>query len=64
MASVSPKTDMQIHRHIIEELTWDPRVDATEVGVEVEGGVVTLTGTVTSWAKRLRPRRPPAASPA
>lgn len=53
MADVSPKTDMQIHRHIIEELTWDPRVDATEVGVEVEGGVVTLTGTVTSWAKRL-----------
>ena len=53
MAHVSPKTDAQIHRHIIEELTWDPRVDETEVGVEVEAGVVTLTGTVTSWAKRL-----------
>ena len=53
MAHVSPKTDAQIHRDIIEELTWDPRVDETEVGVEVEGGVVTLTGTVTSWAKRL-----------
>ena len=53
MARVSPKTDAQIHHDIIEELTWDPRVDETEVGVAVEGGVVTLTGTVTSWAKRL-----------
>ena len=53
MGRVSSKTDPQIHHDIIEELTWDPRVDETEVGVEVDGGVVTLTGTVTSWAKRL-----------
>ena len=54
MARVSPKTDAQIHHDIIEELTLgSPRRRETEVGVEVEGGVVTLTGTVTSWAKRL-----------
>ena len=28
-------------------------VDETEVGVQVADGVVTLTGTVTSWAKRV-----------
>lgn len=49
----SGKKDAQIHRDVIEELSWDSRVDETEVGVEVDGGVVTLTGTVTSWAKRL-----------
>lgn len=47
------KSDAQIHHDVLEELRWDSRVDATEVGIEVDGGVVTLTGTVTSWAKRL-----------
>jgi osmotically-inducible protein OsmY len=47
------KTDTQIHHDVLAELKWDSRVDETEVGVELDGGVVTLTGTVTSWAKRL-----------
>ena len=47
------KTDTQIHHDVLEELKWDSRVDETEVGVQVDGGVVTLTGTVTSWAKRM-----------
>jgi len=46
------KSDAQIHHDVLEELKWDSRVDETEVGVQVAGGVVTLTGTVTSWAKR------------
>jgi osmotically-inducible protein OsmY len=47
------KTDTQIHHDVLEELKWDSRVDETEVGVEVDNGVVTLTGTVSSWAKRV-----------
>lgn len=47
------KTDTQIHHDVLGELKWDSRVDETEVGVEVDNGVVTLTGTVTSWAKRM-----------
>jgi len=47
------KTDAQIHHDILEELKWDSRVEETEVGVQVASGVVTLTGTVTSWAKRV-----------
>ena len=46
-------TDTQIHHDVLEELKWDSRVDETEVGIEVDNGVVTLTGTVSSWAKRL-----------
>jgi osmotically-inducible protein OsmY len=53
MPQTIKKTDTQIHHDVIEELKWDSRVDETEVGVQVAGGVVTLTGTVTSWAKRV-----------
>jgi len=52
MTQTIKKTDTQIHHDVLEELKWDSRVDETEVGVQVAGGVVTLTGTVTSWAKR------------
>ena len=47
------KTDPEIHHDVLEELRWDSRVDETEVGVEVDKGVVTLTGTVPTWAKRV-----------
>lgn len=53
MPQIIKKTDTQIHHDVIEELKWDSRVDETEVGVQVAAGVVTLTGTVTSWAKRV-----------
>jgi osmotically-inducible protein OsmY len=61
MAQAIKKTDVQIHHDVLEELKWDSRVDETEVGVQVDGGVVTLTGTVTSWASAWRPRRRPVA---
>jgi osmotically-inducible protein OsmY len=47
------KTDHAIHRQVIEELNWDTRVDETEIGVEVHDGIVTLTGTVHSYAKKM-----------
>ena len=53
MTQAIKKSDTQSHHDVLEELRWDSRVDETEVGVQVAGGVVTLTGTVTSWAKRV-----------
>lgn len=47
------KTDAQIQQEVLQELKWDSRVEETDVGVEVDQGVVTLTGAVTSYAKRL-----------
>ncbi len=47
------KTDAQIQQDVLRELAWDTRVDPTEIGVEVKGGVVTLSGIVASWAKKL-----------
>jgi osmotically-inducible protein OsmY len=46
------KTDSQIQQDVLLELKWDTRVDETDVGVEVDRGIVTLTGTVDNWAKR------------
>jgi osmotically-inducible protein OsmY len=42
-----------IHKGVLAELSWDTRVDETDVGVEVDDGVVTLTGHVESYAKRV-----------
>jgi osmotically-inducible protein OsmY len=47
------KSDAEIHKAVLGELKWDSRVDETDVGVEVDRGVVTLTGTVDNYAKRL-----------
>jgi osmotically-inducible protein OsmY len=47
------KSDSEVQQDVLRELSWDPRVEETEVGVEVHGGVVTLTGSVSSWAKRV-----------
>jgi osmotically-inducible protein OsmY len=47
------KTDSEIQQDVLRELKWDTRVEETEVGVEVSQGVVTLTGTVSSWAKKM-----------
>ena len=52
MLSVSQKTDSEIQQDVLRELKWDTRVKETDVGVEVDAGVVTLSGTVSSWGKR------------
>ena len=46
------RTDLQIQQDILAELKYDARVQATEVGVTVKGGVVALTGWVDSYAKK------------
>lgn len=54
MSMTTPtKTDARIQQDVLKELDWDPRVEETEVGVSVQHGVVALSGTVTSWAKRM-----------
>jgi osmotically-inducible protein OsmY len=45
-------TDGDIQEDVIHELEWDPSVDAAHVGVAVKGGVVTLSGTVPSYAEK------------
>jgi osmotically-inducible protein OsmY len=46
------KSDSEIERDVKEELRWDPDLDATDIGVSVSKGVVTLTGFVKSYLDR------------
>jgi osmotically-inducible protein OsmY len=50
--AVTVRSDLDIQRDVLEELKWDPEVEPTEIGVEVDDGVVTLTGTVESYWKK------------
>jgi osmotically-inducible protein OsmY len=47
------RTDAEIQQDVIRELKWDTRVDETDVGVEVDNRIITLTGTVGSWGKKI-----------
>ena len=46
------KSDLQLKKDIEEELRFDPKVNAAQVGVSVDHGVVTLLGTVDTWASK------------
>jgi osmotically-inducible protein OsmY len=52
-AKMQTKGDSQIQQEVLRELKWDTRVEETEVGVTVERGIVTLTGTLSGYAKKL-----------
>jgi osmotically-inducible protein OsmY len=56
MAATAIKTDQEIQQDVFCELRWDSRVEQTEIGVEVDNGTVTLTGTVDCHAKKLAAR--------
>jgi len=43
----------ELQRSVLAELDWDPRVDASQIGVAAVEGVVTLTGQVSSFPERI-----------
>lgn len=44
--------DKELQRDVMAELAWEPRVNATEIGVSVESGVVILNGTVKNYPEK------------
>ncbi len=46
------KTDQQLQQDVLAELKWEPAVNATQIGVEVDHGVVTLAGHVASFTEK------------
>lgn len=51
------KTDYEIKDDVLAELAWQPNIDETQIGVIVEDGVVTLSGIVNSYTKKLEAER-------
>jgi hypothetical protein len=46
------KSDRELQINVLDELRWEPGVKATDIGVTVKDGVVTLEGTVDSFAEK------------
>jgi osmotically-inducible protein OsmY len=44
--------DAKLQHDVLAELEWDPSVDASKIGVAAEDGVVTLTGSVPTYAQK------------
>jgi osmotically-inducible protein OsmY len=42
----------RLRAEVAAELSWEPKVDSTDITVSVEGGRVTLHGTVTSFRQK------------
>ena len=47
------KTDLEIKQDVIEELKWEPLLNAAQIGVAVKDAVVTLSGSVDSYSKKV-----------
>jgi osmotically-inducible protein OsmY len=51
------RLDSDIRRDVEDELRWDPDIDATDIAVVVNNGVVALTGFVRSYSQRTQAER-------
>lgn len=47
------KTDAEIKEDVLDELAWQPNIDETEIGVIVDDGVVTLSGILNNYSKKI-----------
>ena len=46
------KTDSQLKKDVVAELEWERSINATNVGVSVKDGVVTLSGHIDTYAEK------------
>ena len=46
------KNNADLQKDVQDAIKWEPLLNAAEIGVIVKDGVVTLTGTVDSYAKK------------
>jgi osmotically-inducible protein OsmY len=51
------KKDTDLRRDVLDELEWEPSIDAAEIGVTAHDGVVTLTGAVKSYTEKMTAER-------
>ncbi len=51
------KSDWEIMHDANQQMYWNPFVDAADVNVEVDNGVVTLSGNVDTWLEKLNAQK-------
>lgn len=49
--------DRELRQDVIDELEFEPSIDAADIGVAAENGVITLTGHVSSYAQKMATER-------
>jgi len=47
------KTDIEIQKDVVEQLKWEPFLNAAQIGVAVKDGIVTLSGQVDAYSKKV-----------
>jgi osmotically-inducible protein OsmY len=50
-------TNQELRQHVENALDWDPSINARDIGVSVDEGVVTLRGTVGSYTEKVNAER-------
>jgi osmotically-inducible protein OsmY len=55
--STATMTDSELQRDVLDELRWEPSVNAAHIGVSVKDGVVILSGHVPSYAEKYAAER-------
>jgi osmotically-inducible protein OsmY len=50
-------TDRQLQQNVLSALDWDPSIDATDIGVTVDNGIVTLRGDVKTFTEKAAAER-------
>jgi osmotically-inducible protein OsmY len=46
------KTDRELQEDVLEELEYEPTIDASNIGVTAKDGIVTLAGTVKNYGEK------------
>ncbi len=49
---MNTRTDAQVHKNVVDELEFEPCLDASKVAVAVQNGVVTLSGSVPNYTAK------------
>jgi osmotically-inducible protein OsmY len=49
--------DKQLRQLVVDELEYEPSIDAADIGVAAENGVVTLSGHVTDYVQKMAAER-------
>ena len=51
------KTDSELQRDVLDELKWEPSINAAHIGVSVKDGIAILSGHVDSYWERFMAER-------
>src|SRR6267378_2100898 len=57
MTMTATLSDVELQRDVLDELKWEPSVNAAHIGVSVKNGVITLSGHVPSYAEKYAAER-------